>query len=430
MSIIKGLRAAAARSPTVSNAATVTGLMSSGGLAVGELTETTARKLSAVDGCMEILSNSISKLPNFVMDSRTREHVDHYLLRLLNVRPNEAMTPSIRRKVLENCRNEGGSGYDWIIRDPRTGLIRELIPVPWWLVQLWRDEAGRVWYTVTHPVAGTPMVLPNEDICHYKATTRDGLTCISPLRRASEVLAAAHAAQAYDLAFYANGGQPSGVLETDSDLGGWAEDVNGKHIQNADGSYQTRKDQLRHEWEKIHAGPSNSHRLAILDLGLKYTPIAATNKDAQFVENKEVSIRDIARYFGVPLYKLQEGKQAYGSNEQNAIEYVVSTLHPIVNQYAEEQTWKLLTNTELRQGLEIRINMMAELKGDTASRGAWYTNQRNNGVFSVNDIRALEDLPDVEGGDERRESLNYVPLKDWARLSEQRNGGNANAGNT
>ena len=187
---------------------------------------------------------------------------------------------------------------------------------------------------------------------------------------------------------------------------------------------------MRQEWEKVHAGPSNSHRLAILDLGLKYTPIAATNKDAQFVENKEVSIRDIARYFGVPLYKLQEGKQAYGSNEQNAIEYVVSTLHPIVNQYAEEQTWKLLTNTELRQGLEIRINMMAELKGDTASRGAWYTNQRNNGVFSVNDIRALEDLPDVEGGDERRESLNYVPLKDWARLSEQRNGGNANAGNT
>lgn len=263
MSIIKGLRAAAARSPTVSNAVTVTGLMSSGGLAVGELTETTARKLSAVDGCMEILSNSISKLPNFVMDGRTREHVDHYLLRLLNVRPNEAMTPSIRRKVLENSRNEGGNGYDWIIRDPRTGIIRELIPVPWWLVQPWRDEAGRVWYTVTHPVTGTPMVLPNEDICHYKATTRDGLTGISPLRRASEVLAAAQAAQAYDLAFYANGGQPSGVLETDSDLGGWAEDVNGKHIQNADGSYQSRKDQLRHEWEKVHAGPNNSHRVAI-----------------------------------------------------------------------------------------------------------------------------------------------------------------------
>lgn len=274
------------------------------------------------------------------------------------------------------------------------------------------------------------MVLPNTDICHYKATTRDGLTGISPLTRASEVLAAAQAAQTYDKAFYLNGGQPSGTLQTDSDLRGYATDPEGKPLKRADGSWVTLKDQLRSEWEKVHAGPSNSHRVAILDLGLKYTPMAATNRDAQFVENKEVTIRDIARYFGVPLYKLQEGKQAYGSNEQNAIEYVVSTLHPIVTQYEEEQTWKLLTDTELRAGLEIRINLMAELKGDTASRGAWYTNQRNNGVFSVNDIRALEDLPDVEGGDERRESLNYVPLSDWKRLSTQRNGGNGNADDT
>ena len=269
MSMTNRLRLAVSRPQQVRNDVTVKTLAASGGLAVGDLTETTARKLSAVDGCMEILSNSISKLPNFVMDGRTREHVDHYLLRLLNVRPNEAIAPSIRRKVLENSRNEGGNGYDWIIRDPRTGIIRELIPVPWWLVQPWRDEAGRVWYTVTHPVTGTPMVLPNEDICHYKATTRDGLTGISPLRRAREVLAAAQAAQAYDLAFYTNGGQPGGALETDSDLGGWAEDVNGKHIQAADGSYLTRKDILRQEWEKVHAGPSNSHRLAILDLGRK-----------------------------------------------------------------------------------------------------------------------------------------------------------------
>lgn len=427
MSLVRQIRGAGRGK--LKNDVTVAGLTASGGLAA-DVTETTARKLSAVDGCMEILSNSMSKLPNFVMDGRTRERVDHYLLRILNVRPNEAMTPSIRKKVLENSRNEGGNGYDWILRDPRTGQVRELIPVPWWLVQPWRDTNGRVWYTVTHPTTGTPMVLPNTDICHYKATTRDGLTGISPLTRASEVLKAAQAAQAYDTAFYLNGGQPSGTLQTDTDLRGYATDPEGKPLKRADGSWVTLKDQLRSEWEKVHAGPSNSHRVAILDLGLKYTPMAATNRDAQFVENKEVTIRDIARYFGVPLYKLQEGKQAYGSNEQNAIEYVVSTLHPIVTQYEEEQTWKLLTDTELNRGLEIRINLMAELKGDTASRGAWYTNQRNNGVFSVNDIRALEDLPDVEGGDERRESLNYVPLSDWKRLSTQRNGGNGNANDT
>ena len=134
------------------------------------------------------------------------------------------------------------------------------------------------------------------------------------------------------------------------------------------------------------------------------------------------SIRDIARYFGVPLYKLQEGKQAYGSNEQNAIEYVVGTLHPNVSQYEEERTWKLLTKSQVDAGLEIRINMMAELRGDTAARGSWYKDMVEIGVFAVNDIMDLEDMPRVPGGDERRASLNYVPLRDWAELSRLRAG--------
>ena len=138
------------------------------------------------------------------------------------------------------------------------------------------------------------------------------------------------------------------------------------------------------------------------------------------VESKEVSIRDIARYFGIPLYKLQEGKQAYGSNEQNAIEYVVGTLHPIVSQYEEEQTWKLLAKSQVDRGLELRINLMAELKGDTSARAEWYRTMVEIGGFSVNDILALEDKPDVPGGEHRRASLNFVPLADWAELSRIR----------
>ena len=137
-----------------------------------------------------------------------------------------------------------------------------------------------------------------------------------------------------------------------------------------------------------------------------------------------MSITDIARYFGVPLYKLNEGKQAYGSNEQNAIEYVTSTLHPIITQYEEEQTYKLLTDTEI-QRLEIRINMMAELRGDTASRGAWYRTMSELSVFCPDDICALEDIPNVPGGHLRRASLNYVPLDMWEELSRTRNSGAA-----
>ena len=419
MSMSKGLRHLA-RSPT-RKAVTAAGVIAagypSGG---GEDPETYARKLSAVDRCMSILAGSMAKLPSYIFDSKSRERPGHPLLHLLNVRPNEAMTPSVRKEVLENSRLEGGNGYDWIVRDPQTGRVAELIPVPWYLVQPWKDTAGRIWYTVTHPFTGEPMVLPREDVCHYKGATRDGLTGISVLRRAADTLASARAAQEYERAYYESGGQPSGVLKTDADLGGWAEGADGKPLQRADGSLVSLKDQLRSEWEKVHAGPKNGHRVAILDLGLDYKPIAASNQEAQFIESKEVSIRDIARYFGVPLYKLGEGKEAYSSNEQNAIEYVVGTLHPIVTQYEEEQTWKLLTDREIAAGLDVRINLMAELRGDSNARMHVYQTMLQEGVYSVNDVRALEDLPDILGGSEHRASLNYVPLSMWPELSQKR----------
>ena len=69
--------------------------------------------------------------------------------------------------------------------------------------------------------------------------------------------------------------------------------------------------------------------------------------------------------------------------------------------------------------------MKAELKGDTTSRGSWDTSMKNHGGFTVNDIRRLEDMPDLEGGDDAQASLNFVPLADWRRLSLQRNGGTA-----
>ena len=325
MSLKRGLQYLA-RSPTrkaVTPAALVAAGYSSAG-AGGP--ETYPRKLSAVDRGMGILAGSMAKLPNFVMDTNTRERLQHPILRLLNVRPNEAMTPSVRKEVLENSRNEGGNGYDWIVRDPRTGRVVELIPVPWYLVEPWQDTGGRIWYTVTHPFTGEPMVLPQEDVCHYKGATRNGLKGISVLRRAADTLAEARAAQEYNKTFYENGGQPSGVLETASDLGGYYLDQNGKPLKRPDGSLVTKKDHLREEWEKVHAGPKNGHRVAILDLDLKYTPISASNQEAQFIENKEVSIRDIARYFGVPLYKLGEGKESYSSNEQNAIETALTSL--------------------------------------------------------------------------------------------------------
>ena len=169
--------------------------------------------------------------------------------------------------------------------------------------------------------------------------------------------------------------------------------------------------------------PDNGLRVAFWDHGLKYTPISATMKDAEWVSNHDVTVLDICNFFGVPAYKLNSGKQSYSSNEQNAIEYVTGTLHPIITQYEQEQTWKLLLPSQRRQGLELHINMMAELRGDHASRANWHAQRRNLGAYSVNEIRQHEDLPDVPGGDVRLADLNHIPLELFEELSVQRNTG-------
>ena len=280
----------------------------------GSATETGAMKISAVNRCQELLSQSIGKLPIYCINQSTYDRVSHELLYLLNVRPNEAMTPSVEKQMVEGNRLSGGNGYEWIVRDPRTGRPRELIPLPWELVTPWRDRNGVIWYGVINPVSGEPLVIANQDMIHVKAYSHDGLTGISVLKRASEVVAAGRAAQQYELSYFTNGGTPSGVLETDSDVSGV------KEITKDDGSkiQVPYKQLMREEWERVHTGPGNAFRIAILDRGLKYKPLAMSFAEAQFVESKEVTVADIARFYGIPLSKLFAGKQAYNSNEQNS----------------------------------------------------------------------------------------------------------------
>lgn len=413
------------RASPAGNAEPTLTLANSEGWPAGGNSESGAMKLSAVNRCQVLISESLGKMPVYCIDG-DRKRVDHDLLYLLNVRPNEAMTPSVERQMVEGNRLSGGNGYEWIIRNSRTGRPVELIPLPWELVHPFRDMHGTVWYGVAHPTTGEPMVLSNQDVLHYKAYTHDGLMGISVLRRASEVINAGRAAQQYEVSYFENGGQPSGVLCTDTDLGGTVE----RTKQDGTSETVTIRDVIRAEWERVHAGPSNAHRVAILDHGLKYTGTTVSNVDAQFVESKAVTVEDIARFYGVPLSKLYAGKQAYNSNEQNAIDYVVSTLHPIVTQYDQERTYKLFLDSEIAQGLRLRANMMVELKGDIKSRGEWYKAMREIGAFSVNDILALEDMPSVDGGDERYASLNYVPLSLFRQLSINRNsnGGKNNEG--
>lgn len=376
-----------------------------------------AMKLSAVSRCVELRSNAMAMLPVYLMNESTKARPrDHPLGPLLWGAPNEVMSRFDYERLMQCNLDLCGNAYAWIDRDRRTGRPAELIPLRPDSVTPYIDGAGALWYIYTNPRTGEMTRLAPEDVLHYKAYSTDGITGISILARASQAISTGLAAQRYQADLYANGGRPSGVLKTDTDLGGTVEVVNSA----GEKEIISKKEEVRRAWEKVHSGPGKGFRVAVLDHGLSYTPTAMNNADAQFVESEEYRVADVARFFGVPLYLLNAGKQAYSSNEQNSIDFVKHTMLPLVVEREQEDSRKLLLPADQAAGLRIKRELKQLLRGDTAAQIAWYKGMWEIGSYSVDDIRALEDLESVPGGSARQASLNYVPLEDWRELSRLR----------
>lgn len=379
-----------------------------------------ALKISTVSACMEIISNSIAMLPQYVMNEGTKEHIeDHYLGKVLWQRPNEIMSPKDFKQSIVASMLAHGNAYVWNYRD-NAGHVVERIPIPHHLCAPAFDiRTGRWMYHATDPRTGQVFVMDPADISHYKAFSMDGIHGIGVLERARRTIENAAHMEDYATSVYKNGGRPSGALTVDTDLGNKMVEVTG-----ADGKKEniTKKEYIRREWDSHYSGPSNAFRTAILDLGLKYEPIAMSNADQQFIEQKNCTAEDICRFFLVPPYKCGLGDQSYNSNEQNNIEFAVQTLQPPITAMEQEDSWKLLTLSEQNKGrLCVKMNMAALLRGDAKTRAEVEEIYRNSGVYSVNDINDLEDRPHVPGGDTRYASLNYIPLEFFEMLSMSRN---------
>lgn len=376
-----------------------------------------AMKLSTVSRCVELRANAIAMLPVYLMDETTKARLTgHPLGPLLWGAPNEVMTRFDYEKLMQGNEDLLGNAYAWIGRSARTGRPVELIPLRPDCVSPFVDGAGSLWYMYSDPRTGELTRLSPEDVLHYKSYSADGITGISILRRASLAVSTGLSAQQYQSDLYANGGRPSGVLKTETDLGGTVT------VKNARGEDEviSKKEEIRRAWEKVHNGPGKGFRVAVLDHGLEYQPTAMNNAESQFVESEEYRVADVARFFGVPLYLLNAGKQAYSSNEQNSIDFVKHTMLPIIVQREQEDSRKLLLPRERDMGLRLKREPKQLLRGDTAAQAAWYKAMRECGVYSVDDIRALEDLSEVPGGDSRNAPLDKVPLEDWRELSRLR----------
>lgn len=365
-------------------------------------------RVSTVNRCVELLSNSMAVLPTFIVRETDHERMDSHMLGpLLRSRANEAMSAYDLTRLSMTQELLRGNAYVWNRRSAQTGRILERIPLAPDLTTPMVGPDGRLWYWYSDPRSGDLIRLSPADICHYKAFSTDGLEGISVLSRAALTLSTAQAAQRYERATWVNSGRPAGVLVAKTDLG------NGLvTVTKEDGSTEqiTKKERIRREWEKIHRGPDNAFRTAVLDCDLEYKPIAMTSADAQFVETAELRVVDLCRFFGVSPHLVYAGKQSYESNEQQGIEYVNYTLLGYETQWSQEDSYKLLFPGEQAQALRIKREMKVFLRGNTEAQASWIKSMWSMGGYDINEVRALDDRPPVEGGDARMIPLDHVPL--------------------
>lgn len=371
-----------------------------------------SKNLSGVYQCIELISNTISKLPYFVINDKTKKPVENSeIYRLLNLQPNPKMTASVFwENVSTNILTDGNAYFlpKWkglklqrldIVKNSAVGIVETV--------------DGNPLYIITDG-NGNQKTYRYDEIVHLRINAVDGIKGISPLTYARLTTEIGLKQEVFQKDFYDNGGRPDGVLKTATDLStnGFVKDEKGNVIKDKNGNPLSLKDVMREEWKKAHSGLNNRFNVAILDNGLEYQTIPQISPaDMDFVNSKTTNIEDICRYFNVPPYKLGVGKQTYSSNEQADIEYIKNTIVPLVNQFEQELTLKLLLDSDISKQYKIKCNVEDEMRGDTNTRVAWYQKMQSIGAYSINEIRAKENLPDIEYGDARLIGANSVPLE-------------------
>jgi HK97 family phage portal protein len=170
---------------------------------------------------------------------------------------------------------------------------------------------------------------------------------------------------------------------------------------------------VRDTWQGQFGGSANSGKVAVLEEGMKYTPISISPEQAQFLETRKFQINEIARIFRIPPHMVGDlEKSSFSNIEQQSLEFVKYTLDPWVIRWEQSLSRALFSRDE-KQHLFFRFNVEGLLRGDYQSRMSGYATARQNGWMSANDIRTLEDLDHIDaadGGDLYLINGNMLPL--------------------
>lgn len=366
------------------------------------VTERSAMQMTAVYSCVRILAEAVAGLPlhlyRYKEDGGKEKAIDHPLYLLLHDEPNPEMSSFVFRETLMTHLLLWGNAYAQIIRNGK-GEVIALYPLMPNKMTVDRDSQGRLYYQYTRSSEEAPTMkgaivnlLPS-DVLHIPGLGFDGLVGYSPIAMAKNAIGMAIACEEYGAKFFANGAAPGGVLEHPGTI---------KDPQ-----------RVRESWQSTFGGSSNANKIAVLEEGMKYTPIGISPEQAQFLETRKFQINEIARIFRVPPHMVGDlEKSSFSNIEQQSLEFVKYTLEPWLVRW-EQSIQRTLFSAEEKKQYFAKFNVEGLLRGDYASRMNGYATARQNGWMSANDIRELENLdriPAEDGGDLYLINGNMLPL--------------------
>ena len=363
-----------------------------GGTTSGKpVNEHTAMQMTAVYSCVRILAEAVAGLPlhlyKYTASGSKEKALSHPLYFLLHDEPNPEMSSFVFRETLMTHLLLWGNAYAQIIRNGK-GEVIALYPLMPNRMSVDRDYSGALYYTYTRysdeapTMNGMTVTLRPSDVLHIPGLGFDGLVGYSPIAMAKNAIGMAIACEEYGAKFFANGAAPGGVLEHPGTI---------KDPQ-----------KVRDSWNAAYQGSSNSHRVAVLEEGMKYQSIGISPEQAQFLETRKFQINEIARIFRVPPHMVGDlEKSSFSNIEQQSLEFVKYTLDPWVIRWEQAISRSLLRPDEKKLYFA-KFNVDGLLRGDYVSRMNGYATARQNGWMSANDIRELENLdriPPELGGD-------------------------------
>ncbi|EHF8259168.1 phage portal protein [Enterobacter roggenkampii] len=351
-----------------------------------------AIQLSAVWACVRLLSESISTLPLKIYvrqpDGSRKAATDHPAYSILCRRPNSEMTPS--RFMLMVVASICLRGNAFIEKKFIANRLVSLVPLLPQNMVVKRLTTGALEYKYTEN--GNERVIPVKNIMHIRGFGLDGVCGMMPMKTGRDVIGSAMAVEESAAKIFEQGLQSSGFLSADNAL------------------TDAQRERLR-GYMASFTGSKNAGKIMVLEGGLKYQGVTMNPEDAQMLESRAFSIEEICRWFRVPPFMVGHiTKQSSwaSSLEGMNLQFLTHTLRPLLVNI-EQEIGRCLLDSDDEVFAEFSVEGL--LRADSAGRAAYYTSALQNGWMSRNDVRRLENMPPIEGGDIYTVQLNLTQLK-------------------